>query len=411
MTTGPAPAASLLHTPLHSRHVAAAARLVDFAGWQMPIQYRGILAEHQAVRSSVGAFDLSHMGRLHVRGPEAHGLVQCLATNDVSRLAVGKAQYSLFCGEDGRILDDIVVYNLGGEVLVVVNASNREKLLGWIAREQGRATAGRDAKVEDETGATAMIGFQGPDAERSLQPLVDAPLEELGYYSGVATRVAGREALVARTGYTGEDGFEVIVAAEDGPDVWVRLLEEREGVRPMPCGLGARDTLRLEAGMALYGHEIDEQTNPHEAGLSRVVKLDKGPFISRDALAALAEHGVRRRLVGFELLASGVPRQGYPIAQGGRAVGTVTSGNVSPTLGKPIGMGYVPAELAAPNQEISVEIRERPVPARVVALPFYAHRTRRRSRPRAGADGEEPGPAAEGPTSAEEGMTGGPRGP
>jgi len=368
-----------LKTALHGRHVAARARLVDFAGWDMPIQYRGILAEHAAVRAAVGVFDLSHMGRVYVRGAGPHGLVQWLATNDVSRLTPGRAQYSLFCGDDGRILDDVVVYNLGHELMIVVNASNRPKLLEWIADARCRPLA-PPAANHAATTETAMIGFQGPAAQRSLQPLAEASLDDLRYYAAVATTVAGRPALVARTGYTGEDGFELIVAAEDGPAIWDTLLEERGGVVPVPCGLGARDTLRLEAGMALYGHEIDEGTSPYEAGLGRVVKLDKGPFVSRDALATLAALEPERRLVGFELLESGVPRQGYPIVDEGEVVGTVTSGTVSPTLGKPIGMGYVSAALAEPGSRLGVEIRGRAVPAVVVATPFYQHRTKRTGR-------------------------------
>jgi aminomethyltransferase len=376
-------AATLLRTALYDRHVAAGGRLVDFSGWEMPIQYRGILAEHGAVRSSVGAFDLSHMGRLYVRGEGAHSLVQAMATNDVSKLAVGRAQYSLFCRDDGGILDDIVVYNLGPEVLVVVNASNREKILAWIG-EHRAANADGQATVHDGTFETAMIGFQGPDAERSLQPIVDAPIGDLRYYAALTTKIAGAPGLVARTGYTGEDGFEVIVSAADGPRVWDALLEERDGVRPVPCGLGARDTLRLEAGMPLYGHEIDEDTDPYQAGLGRVVKLEKGTFAGCDALRALADKEPRRRLIGFELRGGGVPRQGYPILAAGETVGQITSGNVSPTLGKPIGMGYVATAVADESRPIAVEIRGKPIEASIVSPPFYQHRTKRAGRPASG---------------------------
>ncbi|MDP8921964.1 MAG: glycine cleavage system aminomethyltransferase GcvT [Chloroflexota bacterium] len=379
--TNPAPAAALLRTALHDRHVAAKARIVDFGGWDMPIQYGGILAEHHAVRRSVGVFDLSHMGRLYLRGPDAAALAQYLTTNDITKLAPRRAHYSLFCGEDGRILDDIILYNLGDQILLVVNASNREKLLTWIAEQRRRAAVGLDAMLHDATFETAMIGFQGPDSARLLQALTPADLDELRYYAAVDTTVGGAPALVARTGYTGEDGFEVIVAAGDGPRLWDLLLEPREGATPVACGLGARDTLRLEAGMALYGHEIDETRTPYQAGLGRVVKLDKGEFVGRDALRALAERGPDQALVGFELTAGGVPRQGYPVVDGGREVGVVTSGNVSPTLGKPIGMAYVPPAAKEPGTEIAVQIRGKVIPARVVALPFYEHRTRRRPAP------------------------------
>ncbi len=365
-----------LQTALYDRHIASKARMVEFGGWSMPIQYRGIVAEHQAVRSSVGMFDLSHMGRLHVRGSRADALVQWLTTNDVNRLAAGRAQYSLLCDAQGRILDDVVVYNLGDEILLVVNASNRKKLLAWMAAQQGIQEAS-DATIVDATANTVMIGVQGPEALHILQPLVEGPLAELRYYAIMAAKIAGVDALVARTGYTGEDGFEVIAASTDGPGLWDVLHQTRHGVTPTACGLGARDTLRLEAGMALYGHEIDEQTNPYEAGLGRVVKLDKGKFVSHEALWEVAERGAERRLVGFELVEQGVPRQDYSIIANGQPVGRVTSGNVSPTLGRPIGMGYVPVALGEVGQEIAVQIRGRDVPARVVALPFYEHRTQR----------------------------------
>lgn len=372
-----------LQTALHDRHLADTARMIDFSGWHMPIQYRSIIAEHQAVRSSVGVFDLSHMGRLYFQGADAHRLVQWLATNDVSKLRPGRAQYSLFCAADGRILDDIVVYNQGERLLVVVNASNREKIVRWIADEQDGLGAKYEAEIHDATFETAMIGFQGPDSEASLQPLVDGPLAELRYYSGSAMRVVGVPAFVARTGYTGEDGFEVIVSAEDGPRVWDRLLEDRGGVVPTACGLGCRDTLRLEAGMALYGHEIDESTNPYEAGLGRVAKLDKGDFVSREALGPLADRDPSRRLIAFEL-DGGVPRQGYSIIEHGQSVGRVTSGTVSPTLGKAIGMGYVPPSLSEPGCPLAVEVRGRAIEGRVVALPFYQHRTKRQATVRRG---------------------------
>jgi aminomethyltransferase len=351
--------------------------MVDFGGWDMPIQYRGIRVEHLAVRSDVGVFDLSHMGRLYVGGPDALKLVQWLTTNDAGRLAPGRAQYSLICGEQGQILDDVIVYNLGDRLLVVVNAANRLKILDWIDRQRHGPLDGLDATVHDATFETTMIGFQGPESERLLQQLVDVPLGELRYYASVSGTVAGRPGLIARTGYTGEDGFELIVSAADGPATWDTLLEERGAVTPIACGLGARDTLRLEAGMPLYGHEIDESTNPFEAGLGRVVKLAKGDLAGRAALQRIAERGVARRLAAFELTAGGVPRQGYPVLDGASAVGQVTSGNVSPSLGTPIGMAYVPTRLAEPGSEIAIEIRGKAVPARVVTLPFYAHKTKK----------------------------------
>jgi aminomethyltransferase len=381
MTDDAAPPGALLQTALHGRHLAADARMVDFGGWDMPIQYRGILAEHAAVRSAVGVFDLSHMGRLYVRGPGARDLVQGLTTNDVDRLAPGRAQYSLICADDGRILDDVIVYNLDPEILVVVNASNRLKLLSWIEELRAGPLADIDADLHDATLESTMIGFQGPDSARLLQEIVSIPLDDLRYYAAMAGTCAGRNALIARTGYTGEDGFEVIVSAADGPETWDTLLETRGGVQPVACGLGARDTLRLEAGMALYGHEIDETTNPYEAGLGRVVRLGKENFAGKPALAAISEHGVDRKLAAFELTVPGVPRQGYPVMAGDQAVGRVTSGNVSPSLNKPIGMAYVPAALSEIGTEIAIEVRNRQLPARIVPLPFYEHRTRRSATP------------------------------
>ncbi|MFN8634629.1 MAG: glycine cleavage system aminomethyltransferase GcvT [Chloroflexota bacterium] len=378
MTGESSTAGPLLRTALHPRHLAAEARMVDFGGWDMPIQYKtGIRAEHLAVRSAVGVFDLSHMGRLYVRGSDALRFVQWLTTNDASRLAVGRAQYSLICGASGQILDDIIVYNLGDELLLVVNASNREKILGWIGEQLQGPLAGAAVTVHDATFESAMIGFQGPESERLLQELVNVDLSTLRYYAALAGTVAGHPGLIARTGYTGEDGFEVIVSAADGPAVWDTLLQERDGVQPVACGLGARDTLRLEAGMPLYGHEIDETTNPYEAGLGRVVKLAKGELAAGKALAEIADRGVERRLIAFELTAGGVPRQGYPILDGNQPVGQVTSGNVSPSLGTPVGMGYVPSRLSAPGTEIAVEIRGKAIPARVTTLPFYAHKTKK----------------------------------
>ncbi|MGE3909732.1 MAG: glycine cleavage system aminomethyltransferase GcvT [Chloroflexota bacterium] len=352
--------------------------MVDFGGWDMPIQYKtGIRAEHLAVRAGVGVFDLSHMGRLYVRGADALSFVQYLATNDASRLAVGRAQYSLICGDQGQILDDIIVYNLGDEMLLVVNAGNRLKILAWIDRLKQGPLAGLDATIQDATFDTAMIGFQGPESEPLLQALVDVDLSTLRYYASLKDTVGGKPALIARTGYTGEDGFEVIVSAADGPATWDTLLEERNGITPVACGLGARDTLRLEAGMPLYGHEIDEAANPFEAGLGRVVKLAKGEMAGKAALEKISESGVERRLIAFELTAGGVPRQGYPVLDGDTPVGQVTSGNVSPSLGIPIGMAYVPVRLTEPGTEIAIEIRGKAIPGRVVSLPFYTHKTKK----------------------------------
>ena len=366
------PDETLLRTALYECHVAAGARMVPFGGWLMPVQYRGIIAEHQAVRAAVGLFDLSHMGRLSFRGDAGRELLQRLSSNNVETLAPGRAQYGLICDQDGGILDDTVAYNLGDEHLLVVNASNRQKILDWIARH-ARGSEG----VDDQTNETVMIGAQGPQAEAFLQPLTDIDLPAIRYYAARRGKLAGLDVLVARTGYTGEDGFEIIVSAADGPGLWDLLARRTEPISASVCGLGARDTLRLEAGMALYGHEITEATNPYEAGLGRVVKLDKGEFVGRSALEKLSRAEPRRRLVGFQMVDNAVPRQGYAIVADGSPGGEVTSGTHSPTLKRNLGMAYVAAELAEPGTEVSVVVRDRPQRAIVVALPHVPHRTRR----------------------------------
>lgn len=371
----------LSRTALFDEHVAAGARLVDFAGWEMPVQYQGIIAEHTAVRTSIGLFDLSHMGRLRFRGPTAQAFVQYLTTNNVSSLNTGRAQYSLCCADDGGVLDDVVVYRLDPDILMVVNASNREKILARIAELRGGWTG--SFSLDDETFATSMIGVQGPAAKDYLQPLSSVQLDPIRYYAAENGQVGGVDALIARTGYTGEDGFELIVAAEQAAGIWRRLLQPVGGLQPVPCGLGARDTLRLEAGMALYGHELNEDVTPYEAGLGRVVKLEKGEFAGRTALATLSDAPPARRLIGFELTGQGVPRQGYSVLAEGRTVGVVTSGTMSPSLRKPIGLASVSTLRDWPlESELQIEIRGHPVPARVTAVPSYAHRTKRGEPPR-----------------------------
>jgi len=366
----------LSRTALFDEHVASGARLVEFGGWEMPVQYQGIIAEHTIVRTAVGLFDLSHMGRLRFRGPDALSFVQHLTTNDVSGLVAGRAQYSLCCADDGGVLDDVVVYRLNPEILMVVNASNREKILDRI--NALRSARSWDFEMDDATSAAAMIGVQGPLAETYLQALADVELSSIRYYAGADGQIDKSPAFIARTGYTGEDGFELIVSADDAASLWRRLQVSRGGVSPVPCGLGARDTLRLEAGMALYGHELNEDTTPYEAGLGRVVKLEKGEFAGQAALQALSESQPARRLVGFQLTGQGVPRQGYGVLDDGVGIGVVTSGTMSPTLHTPIGLAYIANDRdRAVGSEIQIEIRGRATPAQIVAVPFYAHRTRR----------------------------------
>jgi aminomethyltransferase len=365
---------ALLETPLHDWHAAHGARLVPFGGWSMPVQYpTGILAEHRATRAGASLFDVSHMGRVEVVGPDALALLQRTTTNDVTALAVGRAQYSLLCNAAGGTLDDLILYRLPDRYLAVVNAGGRVRVLDWW-REHGR---GLDVELVDRTREVAMLALQGPAAEMVLQAVCSAPLDRMRYYTATRTEVCGRAALIARTGYTGEDGFELMPASEDAVGLWEALLARCEPVQPTPAGLGARDTLRLEAGMALYGHELTEEITPLEAGLARAVKLEKGEFVGREALLAQQAAGVRRQLVGFAMTESAIPRQGYPVVAGGDEVGVVTSGGYGPSVERPIGLAYVPPALAASGTALAVVVRGRAAAARVCALPFWPHRTKR----------------------------------
>jgi aminomethyltransferase len=357
------------NTPLAERHAALGARLIDFAGWLMPVQYRSIIEEHRAVRGRVGLFDLSHMGELFVEGPEAGaGLAVALVTNPPA-LAEGRAHYSMICAPDGGIVDDLIVYRLGPErFLVVANAANAHVVSDALVER----LAGFKAVLDDRSLATALCAVQGPAAVEILRPLTGVDLEGLKYYAIAEGEVAGIGALVARTGYTGEDGFEVFVENGRAGDIWDAIVRAGEAQGLEPIGLGARDTLRLEAGMPLYGNELDRSTNPFEAGLGRVVKLDKeGDFIGRSALEKAAREPLARRLVGLVVQGRGIARHGYPVHAGERRSGVVTSGTMSPTLGKPIAMAYVAPRDAEPGTMLQVEVREQRVPAEVVALPFY----------------------------------------
>jgi glycine cleavage system T protein (aminomethyltransferase) len=359
------PVSALKRTPLHASHVELGARLVDFAGWEMPVQYAGVIEEHRAVRTGAGMFDVSHMGEVRVRGAGAEAFLQRLTPNDVSRLAPGRAHYSGLLTERGTYIDDLLIYRLAADdFLIVVNASNAARDFAWIAE---RAAGAADTEVSDESDRWALLAVQGPRAVEILAPLMTAGAEGVKYYGFLRGEVAGKPAILSRTGYTGEDGFELYLDPGDAPDVWRRLLAA--GVQP--AGLGARDTLRLEAAMALYGHEIDEATTPFEAGLAWVVKLDKGEFLGSEALKAQRAEGVSRKLVGFEVKGRGIARQGHPVVSGGSAVGAVTSGTWSPTFEKALGMAYVPAAMAAPGTQLALDVRGKELPAVVVDLPFY----------------------------------------
>lgn len=362
-------------SPLADRHRALGARFIDFAGWEMPVQYRGIIEEHRAVRERAGIFDLSHMGELWVEGPEAGDALGYALVSDPAALAPRRAHYSMLCTAEGGVIDDLIVYRLadgeaGRRYLVVANAANAEVDLRVLEER----TAGFGAALTDRSAETALIAVQGPLAPTIVQPLTDVPLEEVRYYSIAEGPVAGVPGLIARTGYTGEDGFEIFVAAETAGRVWDALIRAGRAAGLQPTGLGARDTLRLEAGMPLYGNELDRATNPFEAGLGWVVKLEKsGDFVGREALSGVAANGPPRRLVGLRVVGRGIARHGHRIitAGEGKPIGSVTSGTMSPTLGLPIAMGYVPTETSEPGTMLAVEIRDAPVPAEVVALPFY----------------------------------------
>ena len=361
--------ASSARTPLYDCHLEAGGRMVDFAGWEMPVQYSGVLEEHRAVRNAAGLFDVSHMGEVSVRGPGAEPFLQLLTPNDVSKLAPGRAHYSGLLTERGTYLDDLLVYRLGPQdFLVVVNAANTASDFQWIEK---RAAEVPDVRVENVSDRYALLALQGPRAVEILRPLAACDLSAIRYYGFEKGEVDGAEALLSRTGYTGEDGFELYLAAEDAPRIWNRLLEAGSDAGLLPAGLGARDTLRLEAGMALYGHELDDTTTPWEANLGWVVKLDKGDFIGRRALVQQKESGVERKLVGFEVKGRGIAREGHPVLRRGERVGRVTSGTFSPTFEKALGMAYVPVDAAEPGGEIEIEVRNRKLVAEVVRLPFY----------------------------------------
>ncbi len=351
---------SLRRTPLFEAHRRAGAKLVEFAGWEMPLHYGSLLEEHEAVRTAAGLFDVSHMGQIVFEGPGALEACNRLISNDLARIADGQALYSGILNERGGFVDDVICYRFSPEkVVVVVNAANRQKDFEWMVAH--------GAKVRDASDDWALLALQGPKAQGLLQPHTPAALGDLRFFRFVETEVGGKPAIVARTGYTGEDGFEIFCRPEDAEALWELLLES--GARP--CGLGARDSLRLEAALCLYGNEISDDRTPYEAGLGWVVKLDKADFVGKAALEEQKARGVERKLVGFTLEDRGIPRSGYRVFSGGEPVGVVTSGTMSPTLKIPIGLAYVPTALSAEGSTFEVEIRNKAVPARVVKLPFY----------------------------------------
>jgi aminomethyltransferase len=357
----------LKETPLFDVHLQSKARMVDFGGWNMPVMYSGIVEEHNTVRNAVGLFDVSHMGEIDIHGPEAERLVNFVATNNASKLQIGQAQYSALLYAHGGFVDDILVHKVAPDhFFLCVNASNQEKDFEHISAQNGF-----DAVAEFTSERYAQLAVQGPKARATLQKLTDVDLAKIKYYWFVDGTVDGEPVRIARTGYTGEDGFEIYVDPEKAPKVWNTILTAGAEFGIKPCGLGARNTLRLEAKMALYGHEITASINPYEADLGWIVKPEKGDFIGRVSLEDEQREGIKRMLVGFEMTDRGVARDGYEVWMDGVPVGWVTSGGPSPTLGKNIGLCYVPADYAKPGVPIQVLIRETPVGAVTVATPFY----------------------------------------
>jgi aminomethyltransferase len=353
---------TLKRTPLYEHHRRLGARLVPFAGWEMPVQYSGITAEHLAVRTAVGVFDISHMGKLALTGPGITGRLDRLVPSNLAKLSPGQAQYTLLLDEAGGILDDIILYREAEDRWVaIVNGATSDKDRTWLSNHL------KEDVLVDSTAEQVLLALQGPNAQAVLADVTGADLAALGRYCHCRATVLGAPAFIARTGYTGEDGFEIMLAAAAGVQLWEALLAH--GV--LPCGLGARDTLRLEAAMHLYGQDMDESVTPLEAGLAWLIDWSKPEFVGHGRLRAQKAEGVTRRLVGFEVEGRQPARPGYAIVADGRPVGTVTSGTVPPTVARPIGLGYVSAELSQPGTPLAIEMRGKLVNARVVKRPFY----------------------------------------
>jgi len=365
----------LKHTPLYLEHVALGGKMVPFAGFSMPVQYpAGITAEHKAVREACGIFDVSHMGEFMVRGPGALDLIQKISVNDAAKIEVGQAQYSAMCLETGCVIDDLIIYRFEDRYMLVVNASNLEKDWGWLESHAGAF----DVEIEDVSDQTALLAVQGPAAREVLRSLASLDIDDVKYYRFREGEVAGVPAVISGTGYTGEDGFELYVPADRAAELWKAILEAGKGSGLIPAGLGARDSLRLEVGYALYGNDLDEQHTTLESGLGWVTKFAKEDFVGRETLAAQKEAGVGRRLVGIRLTGKGFPRPGYDVVSEGEVIGRVTSGTVSPSLGYGIALGYVPVELSKPDTVVQIDARGRLVDAVVQRPPFYTEGSIRR---------------------------------
>lgn len=360
-------------TSLYDQHVAAGGRIIEFGGWDMPVQYSGVIDEHLACRSSVGIFDVSHMGEFHVEGADAENFLNNVVTNDVSKINVGQAQYSAMCNDTGGIVDDLVIYRRAKDrFLVVVNASNTDKDFAWMKGLHSRLNP--NCSLENVSAKYSQIAVQGRNAEKTITSLTDCNLSDIKTYHFKEGHILKSiECIFARTGYTGEDGFELYVPWARGPEVWQALIESGKQFAIKPCGLGARDTLRLEMKYSLYGHELSDETNPLEAGLGWVTKLDKKAFVGKEQAQALKAKGIGRRLVGFEMKERGIPRQDYAVydSSGNRKIGVVTSGTQSPSLSKAIGIAYVESGFHEVGTSIQIEIRGTKIAAQICATPFY----------------------------------------
>ena len=356
-------------TRLYTNHIGHGAKMIEFFGWEMPVQYSGILDEHLAVREKAGLFDVSHMGEILVSGPQALDYVQYLTPNNAGRLEPGKIQYSALTTPQGTFVDDLLVYCLESQqkYLLVVNASNVDKDFAWIEKN----VADFDVQVENQSPDYSQLALQGPRAEKILQPLTDVPLYDLKSFRFGWGKVAGVDSLVSRTGYTGEDGFEIYTRADNPGLIWEAILKQGEGFGARPIGLGARDTLRLESCLMLYGNDIDATTTVLEAGLNWVIKFKKGDFLGRESLLRQKEEGIRKRITGFEITGRGIARPHYPVFVGGQKVSEVTSGTFAPYVKKSIGLAYLPVEHTEPGTEIEIGIRDHRTAAKVVPLPFY----------------------------------------
>ena len=368
----------LKHTPLHDEHVSLGARMISFAGWHMPVYYSGTIEEHMAVRTKAGLFDVSHMGEVEISGPDAMSFLQWLTPNDVLKLEVGRAHYSALMTPAGTFVDDVLVYKFSDDrFMLCVNAANTVKDFKWIC---DHAEARGKIELKDRSDDYAQLALQGPKAKEILEKLIDYDLDGFSYYSFVKLSLLGASVIVSRTGYTGEDGFELYSPPQASIGLWNSLLEAGKDEGVIPIGLGSRDTLRLEAKMALYGNDITEETTAWEAGLGWIVKMDKGDFLGREALDKQKKEGIKRKLVGFELMDRAIARHGYPVLVNGEEVGSVTSGSYAPFLKKSIGLAYLPIESCEVGTEFEILIRGKPVKSRVVKTPFYKRKKKKKEK-------------------------------